>query len=133
MTPTTPQVVESCHQLLLWIIPQINKLPRQHRFTLGERLESALIEVLELLVDAAYSSRKRHLLNQANRRIAVCRHLWRLCLELKVIPMGRYEHGSRLIDGIGGQVGNWLKSRQEPESGDPRGPAGVQTPTVVRR
>ena len=113
MPATTPQVVESCHQLLLWIIPHLNKFPRNHRFTLGERLESALIEVLELLVDAAYSKQKQAILTQANRRLAVCRHLWRLCLELKIIPMNRYEHGSKLIDGIGGQVGNWLKSRSE--------------------
>jgi len=112
MAATTPQVVESCHQLLLWIIPHLNKFPREHRFTLGERLESALIEVLELLVDAAYSSDKRSQLLQANRRLAVCRHLWRLCLELKIIRMKSYEHGAKLIDGIGGQVGNWLKSRQ---------------------
>lgn len=107
----TPLAVESCHELLRWLVPLLDQFPRSRRFTLGERLESGLLEVLELLVAAAYSKEKRALLGEANRRLAVCRHLWRLCHELKVIPLRRYQHGAGLIDGIGGQIGSWLKSR----------------------
>ncbi|WP_239059301.1 four helix bundle protein [Alteromonas hispanica] len=39
---STPQVIEHCHQCLKWMVPTIDKLPRQRRFTLGEELESAL-------------------------------------------------------------------------------------------
>jgi hypothetical protein len=108
----TPQAVQACHELLLWLIPQLDKFPRQRRFTLGERLETGLLEVLELLVEAAYSKDKRYSLTTANRRLARCRHLWRLAFELRVVPLRGYEHGARLIDGIGGQIGSWLKSLQ---------------------
>jgi hypothetical protein len=33
--PARPQAVNACHDLLLWIIPQLDKLPRVRRFTLG--------------------------------------------------------------------------------------------------
>lgn len=39
MSPTVPQAVQSCHELLLWLIPQLDKFPRSRRFTLGERIE----------------------------------------------------------------------------------------------
>ena len=39
---TVPQVVQSCHELLLWLIPQLDKFPRSRRFTLGERIEAGL-------------------------------------------------------------------------------------------
>ena len=39
MSPTVPQAVQSCHELLLWVIPQLDKFPRVRRFTLGERIE----------------------------------------------------------------------------------------------
>ncbi len=55
MTASVPQAVQLCHELLLWMIPQLDKFPRVRRFTLGERLENALLEVLELLVEAAYT------------------------------------------------------------------------------
>jgi hypothetical protein len=92
-------VVDSCHELLLWLIPQLDRFPRSRRFTLGERLESLLLQVLELLVQAAYSRDKRDPLTQANSRLAVVRHLWRLCYELQVVSVRRYEHGAGLIDG----------------------------------
>jgi len=40
---------------LLWLIPLLDTFPRARRFTLGERLESTLLDVLERLVEAAYS------------------------------------------------------------------------------
>ena len=47
MASSVPQAVQSCHELLLWLIPQLDKFPRVRRFTLGERIEAGLLEVLE--------------------------------------------------------------------------------------
>ena len=49
MPPSVPQAVQSCHELLLWLIPQLDKFPRVRRFTLGERIEGGLLAVLELV------------------------------------------------------------------------------------
>ena len=51
----TPQAIHDGHVLLLWIIPQRDKFPRLRRYTLGERIETPLLQVLERLLDAAYS------------------------------------------------------------------------------
>jgi len=86
MAESTPKAIDDCHDLLLWIIPQLDKFPRNRRFTLGERIESGLLDVLEALTAAAYGQDKRIWLDQANRRINSVRHLWRLAHELRVIP-----------------------------------------------
>lgn len=93
-----PKVVRDCHDLLTWLIPSLDHLPRNRRFTLGERLESSLIEILELLVEAAYSRTKQQVLQRANIRLAVVRHLWRMAHELDTIPGKRYAHGTKLMD-----------------------------------
>ena len=49
---TLPQVIDDCHELLKWLIPLLDKFPRARRFTLGERLESGLLAVLEECIDA---------------------------------------------------------------------------------
>lgn len=85
MSPNVPQAVQSCHDLLAWIIPQLDKFPRARRFTLGERLEVGLLETLELLIEAGYSRKKDLALSRANLRLAVVRHVWRLAFELKVV------------------------------------------------
>ena len=50
-----PAAVTRAYQLILWAIPQINKYPRDHRFTLGDRTINHLYELLELLVQASYT------------------------------------------------------------------------------
>jgi hypothetical protein len=107
---TLPKAVQDCHNLLTWLIPLLDNFPRNRRFTLGERLESGLLEILECLVEAAYVKNKRDLLKRANNRLAVIRHLWRMAYELQTIPAKRYEHGARLLEELGKQVGGWLKS-----------------------
>jgi hypothetical protein len=107
MASNVPQAVQSCHELLLWLVPQLDKLPRARRFTLGERIEAGLIEVLELLVEAAYTRNKEVPLRRANPMY------WRLGFELKDIATRQYEHGAKLIDDLGRQIGGWLRSREQ--------------------
>ncbi len=106
-----PQVVQDCHDLLIWLIPQLDKFPRNRRFTLGERIESRLLEILELLVAAAYSRNKQAILHKANLRMAVVRHLWRMTHELRVISTKRYAYGAKLLESLGKQIGGWMKSQ----------------------
>ena len=85
--PASPaQAVDTCHALLLWLIPQLDKLPRSRRHTLGSRLEDCLLEVLESLIAAAYQRDREALLDAANRRLAVAQHLWRRGWSLRGWP-----------------------------------------------
>jgi len=110
MKENTAQAVESCHDVLLWLIPQLDKFPRNRRFTLGDKIEKNLLDVLGLLVEASYASRgKARLLEQVNRQLTVLRHLWRLAFELKVIAKKQYIYGSQLLIDLGKQIGGWQK------------------------
>lgn len=107
-----PQAVQATHECLKWMIPQLDKFPRNRRFTLGEKIEIHLLEVLELLLEATYSKRNERPLKAANHKLAVVRHLWRLCFELKVIAKKPYQYGSGLVLGVGAQIGGWQKQAQ---------------------
>ena len=101
----TPQAVQACHELLLWMIPQLDKFPRSRRYTLGLRLENGLLMVLENLIEATYSQQKQAVLRSANRQLEVNRHLWRLAYELHIVSAKSYEHGAKLMNDIGRQIG----------------------------
>ncbi len=107
---TLPKAVQDCHNLIIWLVPLLDQFPRNRRFTLGERLESGLLEILECLVEAAYARKKDQILSRANLRIAIVLHLWRMAFELKVISSKRYAHGAGLLEQLGKQTGGWLKS-----------------------
>lgn len=77
MQNQTPQAVQAAHELLVWLIPQLDKLPRARRFTLGEHLEAGVLAILERLIEAAYTRDKEQALQQANLRLDIVRYLWR--------------------------------------------------------
>ena len=110
MTDRTPQAVESCHDLLLWMIPQIDRFPRIRRHSLGAHLEQALLDVLEQLVAAAWSRNRRSLLTAANQKLGVAQHLWRLSMELQLVSRRRFRHGSERMLDVGRQMGGWIKA-----------------------
>jgi len=64
--PNQPAAVLLCHELLQWVIPLLDNFPRARRFTLGERIESGLLDILEWLVAASYARDKSMLLQRAN-------------------------------------------------------------------
>lgn len=105
-----PQAVQACHELILWMIPQLDKFPRVRRFTLGERIESGLLLVLERLTEAAYVRQRRELLGEANAKLAVTRHLWRMSWELRLVPDTTFHQGATLLVDLGRQIGGWYKA-----------------------
>jgi hypothetical protein len=64
--------------LLVYLIPQLNKFPRDQKFVLGDRIETKLLDVQEDCLRAYYSRDKRGHLLEANLQLEVARHLVRL-------------------------------------------------------
>ncbi len=46
------------YDLILWIVPVLAKFPKGQKYLLGDRIESLLLEVLELLIQAVYTKDK---------------------------------------------------------------------------
>ena len=101
--------IQRCHDLLKDLLPRVEKFPRNHRFTLGDRIVRAGLDVLELLVQAAYRRDKGALLGTANVRLETLRHLVRLARELGPLPNKGYERVTALLSDLGKQIGGWRK------------------------
>lgn len=107
---TMPKAVEDCHELLAWMIPKLDQFPRNRRFTLGERIETGLLLVLENLIQATYQKPHAAYLQAANVQLDVVRHLWRLSHTLQSISHQSYGQGAERLTGLGRQIGGWRKS-----------------------
>ena len=108
-TTNPPRAVQLCHETLLWVVPVLDKFPRNRRFTLGERIESGLLNVLADLVDASYSKKNQTSLRAANKALSVVRHCWRLAMELGTVSQRQYQHGAKLLVELGRQIGGWYR------------------------
>lgn len=109
-----PQVVTKVYDFLLYLIPQIGKFPKNQRYLLGDRLETMVLEILELLLEAVYSREKLILLRRANVKLETVRYYVRLCKDLKLVNLHGYETISCKVQEIGAQLGGWIKQQARP-------------------
>lgn len=110
-------VVQHAYDLTLWLVRKVEKFPRSFRFTVGDRVIARSLDLLETLVEAAYSADKRSLLDRANRSVSGLRYLLRLTVDLKLLSGDSQEFAAGRLEEIGRMVGGWRKAaaqRAEP-------------------
>jgi hypothetical protein len=109
-------IIEACLDLIRWFIPLLHRLPRQHKFGLGDRLTANLYQLLEQLVHARYAASKLPILEPLKAHIVVIQLQIRLLHQFQLIELSRYEHASRLITTIAKQHSGWLLQQRRQAS-----------------
>ena len=61
MAVESPVVLVKWYDVVKWFLERVDSFPKNQRFVFGQRLADRAIDVLELLVEAAYSPRKADL------------------------------------------------------------------------
>jgi mRNA-degrading endonuclease RelE of RelBE toxin-antitoxin system len=103
-------VIVKTYNLTLWYIKKLNSLPKNHRYTLGEKIQNTLLNLLLILSDTIYSREKKPLLQKANKEIEKLRLLTRLLKDLAILSTDNFRFISKSIDEIGQMVGGWMRS-----------------------
>ena len=103
---TTPSrgelpIIQATLDLIQWFVPLLNRLPRDHRFALGDRL-----------VAARYATAKLERLEPLNARLDLLRLQIRLLHNFQLIDVRRYEHVARLVEEVGRQLGGWISQQR---------------------
>ena len=60
-----PVILES-YELTAWLLPKINKFPRDQKFLLGDRMQTTVLDILERLIEAKFRRGRSELLDRAN-------------------------------------------------------------------
>lgn len=102
-------IVDQAYDFTLWILNKVEGFPRSHRPLLGDRMVTASIDLLLLLVRAMYTANKAELLDRANLEINALRYLLRLAKDLKLLSIDSYEFAAKRGDEIGRMLGGWRK------------------------
>ncbi len=111
-------VVQRAYDWTLWIIPKVEKFPKSYRFSIGQSLVTASIELLMNLVDATYQTRNAGSLGAAVREVNRIRYLVRLAKDLRVINLAGHEFAAKAMDEVGRMAGGWLKSTRQKHEAD---------------
>lgn len=103
-------LTEEIYQFLLWQCQAIEKYPRSHKFTIGDRLQNEALALLSRVVEATYTKDRGRLLREAQLAIEQLRFLYRLSYDLRLVTEKAYEFAARTLDQIGRGVGGWRKA-----------------------
>jgi hypothetical protein len=73
-------IIQKAYDFILWYVPILGRLPRDHKFNLGDRIVTGLYEILEKLIVARYTQEKLPLLTSLNVQLEILRYQTRLLL-----------------------------------------------------
>ncbi|HOF50143.1 MAG TPA: diversity-generating retroelement protein Avd [Candidatus Colwellbacteria bacterium] len=92
-----------------------NNVPRQDRFTIWQRCENIILEMLENIIYASQLSKSEKLpvLQKASLELSFLRVFLRLCKETKVLDTRKYIYLEEAVDEIGRMLGGWIKSTKD--------------------
>lgn len=108
-------IVQKTYDLIKWYVPILNRLPRDHKFGLGDRMVAALYDLLEGFVTARYARNKLAVLQPLSGKLDILQYQTRLLLDFQLMEVNRYEYASRLLDELGRQLTGWLGQQRSPE------------------
>ena len=106
--PSELPIVQKTYDLIKWYVPILNRLPKDHKFGLGDRMVAALYDLLEGLIAARYARNKVALLQPLSGKLDILQYQTRLLLDFELVEVRRYEYASRLLDEVGRQLTGWL-------------------------
>ena len=108
-------IIQKTYDLVKWYVPILNRLPRDHKFLLGDRIITNLYDLLEGLILAQYRKDKLSQLRTLNGRLDLIRHQTRLLLDFELISAQRYKYACQLINAIGVELGGWIRQQKRKE------------------
>lgn len=87
-------------------------VPKQNRYTLYERCENSILDMLENLLEAGYGkhSNKQERLEIASIKLNLIRFFVRLMKDTKSLDTKKYLTLQLHIDEIGRMLGGWIRS-----------------------
>ncbi|MEM1369008.1 MAG: diversity-generating retroelement protein Avd [Cyanobacteria bacterium P01_H01_bin.15] len=108
-------IIQKTYDLIQWYVPIANRLPRSHKFTLGDRICNGLYDLFEGLIEARYAKQKLTLLSPLNQRLDILRYQSRMLLDFNLISLQRYDFACQQLDTIGTELGGWIRNRKTRE------------------
>ena len=103
------------HDLLLWLLPQTAKFPREQRFALTQSVQQTAMRLHEKLIESGMTQGSERItrLRGADVELVKLKEYVHLCEEMKLLTTRQYEHIARLMMEVGKLLGAWLAQEKK--------------------
>ena len=85
--------------------------PKSEKYSLGQKIENLVLEILEFSLKAAYSYKEEKLifLKKADAKVNLLKILIRLANEIKALDSKKYLILQEKLQEIGKMIGGWIR------------------------
>lgn len=112
-------VYKATYDVLVELFQMVQKMPREHKFVLGEKMKDECMDIFLDIYQANTQADKREYLREAQLHLLKLRVMLRICNDLRLLPLERFVRLNEKIESISRQLAGWSKSegaQHKPES-----------------
>lgn len=109
-------VFEHWYKTTDWILQTCERMPKNTRFTIANRITNLVLENLDFIIQAIYNKNKTPFLLKINMNLERLRIFMRLSKDRNYISLKQYEYISIQINENGKMIGGWLKNEKTQKS-----------------
>ena len=99
------------YDFIKWSLDKTEKFPKKVRFSISNRIDNLILDIMEGIVEARYSGNKKDILKRIDLNMERLRVLFRLCHDMQFLDHKGYEYASKKINEAGKMVGGWRRQQ----------------------
>lgn len=103
-------IYQKTYDLFLRMYKEVHKFPREYKYSLGGKIQTTCVELLDTIIIANSATDKKPILKKGHQQIDRLRIYIRLCKSLNIFGKKKYEILSKYLDEVGRMTGGWIKS-----------------------
>jgi len=107
-----PQLFVFWYDFSKWLLEKTEKFPRKVRFSFSNRIDNLSLDIIEGIIEARYSRKKKDILRRIDLDMEKLRILLRMCHDLGYLDHNGYEFAAKKINEAGKMVGGWRKQQE---------------------
>lgn len=105
-------IMYKTYKLVKWYVPILNKLPKNHKFGIADRIVNRLYDLMEGFSEARYDNDKLEKLKRLNAKVDIIRIFTWLLFDWEVFDKDKVRYAGKQINEIGCGLGGWIKQQQ---------------------
>ncbi len=106
-------VYKATYDILVELYQMVQKMPREHKYALGEKLKEECMEIFLEIYQANTVADKREYLKRAILHLLKLWVMLRICNDLKLMNMERFIKLNEKVESVSRQLAGWEKSERK--------------------
>lgn len=108
----TLPIYKATYDVLLRVMHAVSHFPREYKFSLGEKIQNQMIELVIYIYKANSTRSKAEFLTKMQEQIQLVYLLLRIAHDMKIMPTEKYAGIVEMLDEVAKQTKGWLRANE---------------------